>query len=31
VADTRLVGKAEMTIEFTNVSFNRTAVGEDAQ
>jgi hypothetical protein len=31
VADTRLVGKAEMTIEFTNVSLNRTAVGEDAQ
>lgn len=30
VADTRLVGKAEMTIEFTNVSL-RTAVGEDAQ
>jgi hypothetical protein len=30
VADTRLVGKAEMTIEFTNVSL-RTAVSEDAQ
>jgi hypothetical protein len=33
VADTRLVGKAEMTIDFTNVSLDpkRTAVGEDAQ
>jgi hypothetical protein len=30
VADTRLVGKAEMTIEFTNVNF-RAAVSEDAQ
>ena len=33
VADTRLVGKAEMTIEFSNVSLDpkRSAVGEDAQ
>jgi hypothetical protein len=33
VADTRLVGKAEMTIEFTNVSLNlkRAAAAEDAQ
>ena len=33
VADTRLVGKAEMTIDFTNVSLDpkRTAVSEDAQ
>jgi len=33
VADTRLVGKAEMTIEFTNVSLDpkRALAGEDAQ
>jgi hypothetical protein len=33
VADTRLVGKAEMTIEFTNVSLNpkHAMAGEDAQ
>ena len=34
VADTRLVGKAEMTIDFTNVSLDpskRAATAEDAQ